>query len=138
MKALKRNAIPVWYALYLGEEDILDTNEHPTGERRARYGPLRKMMANVNAGFNGRYGINSQSAVEPFGVDLRYDKTLVVADMDCPMMSSPSLSLTAPSTTNTDSLCLMTGNRFTMTMDSSFSTISSSRWTSPSTSCHTH
>lgn len=85
MKALKRNAIPVWYALYLGEEDILDTNEHPTGERRARYGPLRKMMANVNAGFNGRYGINSQSAVEPFGVDRRYDKTLVVADMDCPM-----------------------------------------------------
>jgi len=85
MKALERNKVPMWYALFLGEEDVLDENDRPTGERRMVYSEPKKIWGNINAGFNGRYGINSQSAVEDFGVDLRYDKTLVITDMDCPM-----------------------------------------------------
>ena len=75
----------MWYALYLGEEDILDGQGNPTGERRPLYSEPVLLYGNLDAGFNGRYGINSQSAVEDFGIDLRYDKTLVITDMDCPM-----------------------------------------------------
>ena len=85
MKALERNKGPMWYALYLGEEDILDGQGNPTGERRSLYSEPVRLYGNLDAGFNGRYGINSQSAVEDFGIDLRYDKTLVITDMDCPM-----------------------------------------------------
>ena len=75
----------MYYALYLGEEDILDDNDNYTGERRKLYGDPVLIRGNLDAGFNGRYGINSQSAVEDFGVDLRYDKTLVITDMSCPI-----------------------------------------------------
>ena len=85
MKALERNKIPMYYALYIGEEDVLDGNNNPTGERKKVYGTPVLIRGNLDAGFNGRYGINSQSAVEDFGVDLRYDKTLVITDMDCPI-----------------------------------------------------
>lgn len=96
MRNLKRNSRPFWYATYKGEEDLLDGEGRPTGERITRYNTPVQIRGNINSSFNGRYGINSQSAIEDFGRDLRYDKTLIVDAPDCPIDEHTVLIIDKP------------------------------------------
>lgn len=73
MRSLDRNKVDVWYALYLGKEDILDENDNSTGETRNSYGVpvLTSIRVSPNKG---------EAQSEAFGLNLDYDSTMITTD----------------------------------------------------------
>lgn len=74
MKTLKRNQVPVWYALYLGTENLTE-NGYETGEKAVLYSNPVQIMANVSAA-------TGEASTRQFGEDVQYDKVLVMEQ--CP------------------------------------------------------
>jgi len=84
MRDLKRNQRVFYYALYLGNEEIVDTDGNKTGERRVSYGDPVKMYANISPA-------NGYANTAIFGKDLQYSKTIVTCDMNCPITETSVL-----------------------------------------------
>ena len=73
MRCMNRNKSKLWYAQYLGNEEILDENENRTGQYASKYAKPVSMMANISAA-------KGDSATRQFGDDEAYDKVIVHED----------------------------------------------------------
>lgn len=70
MRCLNRNKIALWYAPYIGKNEILDEDGHRTGQYAIEYGAPVRIKANVSAA-------RGAAGTEQFGEDLSYDKVIV-------------------------------------------------------------
>lgn len=95
MRCLERNKRRFYYALYLGEEEILNENGRRTGETKLSYGKATEAYANISAG-------TGQAQAEQFGNAIAYDKVMVVDDPDCPIDENTVLCVDVLPAYNTD------------------------------------
>lgn len=78
MRALKRNARPFYYCLYIKQEEIYDEWGNATGDYTPSYAPAVKMMASISPA-------NGAAQTESFGNLESYDKVIVTTNMNCPI-----------------------------------------------------
>ena len=77
MRCALRNRSPIYYALYQGVGPVIDENGFETGEK-VQYSPATPLYANVSAAKN-------VDTADVFGLDVNYDKVIVVPGRDCPI-----------------------------------------------------
>ena len=70
MRALKRNKRKCWYCLYLGEQEMQDSDGNYTGETAITYSPPIELRANISPA-------TGQSNTEMFGNLTDYDRVIV-------------------------------------------------------------
>ena len=68
----------MWYALYSSNAPLYDDDGNPTLEYGESYLEPVEFMANLSAG-------TSNSDEEPFGINVRYDRVILLYDMECPI-----------------------------------------------------
>jgi hypothetical protein len=78
MKCLERNKQEFHYALFVKDESDKDEYGNESGGRKITYSKPVLMKANISTAI----GV---SEVEQFGKDLKYDKVIVLDDIDCPI-----------------------------------------------------
>ena len=78
MRDLNRNKRTLYYALYLGETEIVDANGNLTGESEPAYGNIEMLRVNVSASAG-------TDATEAFGGFTNYTRTITVSDRACPL-----------------------------------------------------
>ena len=78
MRSLNKNKRQIYYALYIGDEPILDEYGNETGERNPLYGEIEEMRCNVSAA-------TGEEAVQAFGSVKNYTRVICVADNNCPL-----------------------------------------------------
>lgn len=78
MRELERNKQLIYYALYTGKTDAVDTSGYKTGEKVKAYGNPVPFRINVSPA-------RGNADREIFGIDLNYNKTMSTADMSCPI-----------------------------------------------------
>ncbi len=89
MKCLKRNQTGFYYALFVNTELGRDEFGNESGEPRVIYSDPVFMSANISPATGG-------SQVEQFGKDLKYDKVIVLDDMNCPIDENTVLFVDKP------------------------------------------
>jgi len=88
MRAQKRNAVPVWYALYNTSYKQTNAEGKRTGENVQDYADPVCVKMNVSAA-------KGAADVEMFGIDTPYTKTLTTCDMSCPIAEDSVLWIDA-------------------------------------------
>lgn len=80
----ERNKRTVWYALYEGTTEIVDSDGNKTGERLPVYGKVRAIRVNIS-GTSGLTNNNLSGKVEyqPYGQQNMYVMTLNPLPPDC-------------------------------------------------------
>lgn len=78
MRALRKNMVPFWYSLYEGSSPVTDENGLLTGENSVSYSAPVQAFANISPASSG-------VTIQPFGTDIRYDKTIIMADPKFPI-----------------------------------------------------
>ena len=78
MKTLKRNHQTLYYSLYQGFTEVVDSNGYYTGEKIVSYSPPVKMRANISP-------VKGDSTIQLFGNLEDYDRVIVTCKMDCPI-----------------------------------------------------
>lgn len=78
MTGLTRNKRSFWYSLYLGRQDVTDTNGYLTGEKAITYTEPVEAVANISRATGITF-------TEEFGTEADYDKVIVTFDMSCPI-----------------------------------------------------
>lgn len=78
MRGLNRNKRPIYYALHIKDENILDEYGNETGESKPIYGETIKLDCNIS-------GASGEDVVQAFGSFTNYTRILCVADNDCPI-----------------------------------------------------
>lgn len=76
MRSLKINQQPVFYKLYVDQEEIIDQYGNPTGSFKPIYSELKSAMLCVSPN-------KGSSEVEQFGSLEDYDRTMTTADTLC-------------------------------------------------------
>lgn len=76
MRNLQRNLEPVFYKLYMGEEEIIDSYGNSTGIYYPIYSELKSAMLCVSPN-------KGTSEVNMFGSFADYDRTMTTADTSC-------------------------------------------------------
>lgn len=95
MRCLNKNKQTFHYALYLGNEEIKNSDGFYTGERKAKYSEPHEMRANISAARNASYGSVS---TEAFGTDIQYDKVIVIDNPKCEIDEHTILCIDIPFT----------------------------------------
>lgn len=91
MRGLKRNKVKLWYQLYDSNIPVYETGldgnlvldpvtGEPllTGDSTTKYKDPVRFEANVSPA-------RSEASTDPFGVDVKYDKTVCSCDLDLPI-----------------------------------------------------
>ena len=78
MRSLNKNKRQIFYALYIGDEAIMDECGNETGERNPLYGEKTELRCNVSAA-------SGNEAVLAFGSMTNYTRVICVADNACPL-----------------------------------------------------
>lgn len=78
MRNLNRNESTIYFALYKGEEEKLDSNSLYTGEVVASYYDPVAIKASVSAA-------RGTADIDLFGIETSYSKTVIVDDIHCPI-----------------------------------------------------
>lgn len=78
MRSMTRNKRPIYYALYLGYNDVTDSNGDLTGEKRITYTTPVLWEANYNPG-------GGTTVIAQFGTDESYTRIISTSDMNCPI-----------------------------------------------------
>lgn len=78
MRSLNRNKRQIHYALYTGDEPIMDEYGNETGESLPIYGEATPLMCNVSS-------TSGEEAVQAFGSFTDYTRVICVADTMCPI-----------------------------------------------------
>ena len=99
MKTLARNRRPFVFCLYDGKEPIFDEWGNETGEYRVAYKPPVCVMANISHAT----GISN---IEQFGDLERYDKVIVLEDIETPISETTVLFVDKPYEADDDGLPL--------------------------------
>lgn len=92
MQNLARNMSTVWYQVYEGQTEIIDSDGNKTGTFQDSYGDLQSapFMVSPNKG---------DATLELFGTLLDYDRTLTTADTALPIDEQTILWLDGAPTT---------------------------------------
>lgn len=77
MRTLQRNRQTIWYALYQGETDVVDTDGNKTGEHTVSYYTPVKAQMNVSGG-------RGVAEAQFFGMDNPFTRTAVTEDLVTP------------------------------------------------------
>ena len=77
MRTLQRNKRTIYYALYNGVQEVVDSDGNYTGEQEVSYGEVHTAKMNVSGG-------RGQAEIELFGVDNPFTRTAVADDLDTP------------------------------------------------------
>ena len=78
MKALSRNKQTFYYALYKGYAPVYDANGYRTGEKTVAYEDIVRLRGNISAA-------RGTADLEQFGIEVNYNKTIVLAGTDYPI-----------------------------------------------------
>ena len=78
MIALNRNKQQIWFALFTGETEEIDT----FGQHTGRFAPT--YTAPISTAINVREA-RGESVLAPNGSETEYSRRLVTCDMDCPL-----------------------------------------------------
>lgn len=78
MRNLNRNETTIYYALYTGDSEQLDSDNLYTGEVVATYSTPVALKASVSAA-------RGMADIDLFGINTSYTKTVIVDDIDCPI-----------------------------------------------------
>ena len=78
MRCLARNKAAFYYALYTGQNEIIDEYGNATGEYSVIYGNPIKAHGNVSAA-------QGEMQTRQFGESERYDKVIVLDDVNTPI-----------------------------------------------------
>lgn len=78
MRCMERNKRAFYYSLYAGKKRYIDENGNKTSEYEVVYSPPVKLVGNISAA-------EGRSEVQPFGLNLQYDRVIVVEDADTPI-----------------------------------------------------
>lgn len=78
MRSLLRNQQPIFFKLFLGQEEIIDEYGNPTGSFLPIHSELMSAMLCVSPN-------KGNSEVEQFGSLEDYDRTATTADAKCPI-----------------------------------------------------
>ena len=78
MRTLQRNKRDVWYALYLGEQEVVDEDGNYTGETEIAYGDPVHIRANVSPA-------TGNTNMEMFGNFSDYSRVVVTDDVSIPV-----------------------------------------------------
>lgn len=70
MRCMDRNKSKLWYALYLGNDEIIDDDGNRTGQYGPSYGKPKSLKANISAA-------KGDASTRQFGEDESYDKVIV-------------------------------------------------------------
>lgn len=84
MLSLERNKQTIYYALYQGSTDVVDSDGFYTGEKTSTYCTPVEMRVNVSPA-------RGDTDVDIFGINEKYSKTLVTTDMNCPITETTRL-----------------------------------------------
>ena len=79
MRSLARNKRDLWYAIPVGSEPILDEYGNETLEVKGVFSSPLYLLANVSANAG-------QEAVEVFGSQTEYNRTVCIAGAECPLV----------------------------------------------------
>lgn len=71
MRALKRNQVKCYFAVYEGEKLVKNAEGYYTGEKELTYSKPIMLMANISQA-------TGLSSTEQFGTNINYDKSLVI------------------------------------------------------------
>ena len=77
MRTLQRNKRTIYYALYNGVKEVVDSDGNYTGEQEVSYGEVQTARMNVSGG-------RGQAEIELFGVDNPFTRTAVTDDLTTP------------------------------------------------------
>ena len=77
MRTLQRNKRTIYYALYNGVQEVVDSDGNYTGEQEVSYGEVQTARMNVSGG-------RGQAEIELFGVDNPFTRTAVTDDLITP------------------------------------------------------
>lgn len=78
MRSLNKNKRQIYYALYVGDEPIVDEYGNETGESNPLYGDMKDLRCNVSAA-------SGEDAVQAFGSFTNYTRVVCVSDNNCPL-----------------------------------------------------
>ncbi len=78
MREMEINKQLIYYALFTGYTDMVDSNGYKTGEKTKTYSDPVPLRINVSPVWG-----NAQR--EGFGIDLPYSRTLSTDDLNCPI-----------------------------------------------------
>ena len=78
MRCMVRNKTTFYYALYIGETEIIDEYGNSTGEFSLTYGKPERVSGNVSAA-------QGEMQNRQFGESERYDKVIVLDDRNAPI-----------------------------------------------------
>lgn len=81
----ERNKRVVYVRINEGEEPVLDSDGYETGETRMVYGKPIKLRMNVSEAKSRMDRLGSTTYIDPYGLELGYNKVLVTCDMSCPI-----------------------------------------------------
>lgn len=76
MRDLQRNQVKIYYKTYLGETEIVDSNNNATGIFEKTYSDLKSFYISVSAN-------KGTTEADAFGTALDYDRTLSTANLSC-------------------------------------------------------
>lgn len=79
MRTLNRNKRDIYYALQIGSTNNVDEYGNETSESTPTYGKAIPLRLNVSAA-------TGEEAVQAFGSFTGYNRTMCVADMNCPIV----------------------------------------------------
>ena len=78
MRTLNRNKRQIYYALLIGEVEVVDEYGNETGEFVPAYSEVVALRSNVSAA-------TGADAVQAFGNFTNYSRTMCVSDPNCPI-----------------------------------------------------
>ena len=84
MRSLRRNKQTFYYALYLGNTEVIDEFGDRTGQYVPSYTEPTEYRANISPA-------RGTTDLEQFGINSNYTKVIVTSDMNCPFEETTRL-----------------------------------------------
>ena len=91
MQSLALNKQKIYYALFTGMTDAVDSQGYKTGEKVKTYADPVELKINISPS-------RGTADTEQFGINLDYDRTMVTADMHCPIAEDTIVWFGVPAT----------------------------------------
>lgn len=79
----ERNKQLIYYANNMGEQPLMDGDGYYTGETAMMYTNPIPLKINVSEAKSRMDRLGSSTYIDPYGLELGYNKVLATSDMDC-------------------------------------------------------
>lgn len=81
----ERNKKTIYYRNNLGEQPLKDADGYYTGETAIIYSDPLPLRMNVSEAKSRMDRLGSATYIDPYGLELGYNKVLATCDMNCPI-----------------------------------------------------